>query len=438
MTVASTADRALIFTVPKPGADPTPPPNIGAITPTPWTNLSGSFSTFTTNANPGPSIPALKIVGYQQFNNANPLLSQGFTTLNFEGANQTPAPAADVWQTWTLGPTSLVWQSNQTADPGFCPQSTPCTLAAFAAHYPNGAWGQIQVGLGAGVGPTTSYVDNVQISDGTSTFTYDFEPASIPSTSPSSPTPTFHGYWLAATDGGVFNFGAAPFHGSMGGTILNSPVIGMAGTPAGGYWLGASDGGVFSFGAPFLGSMGGKHLNSPIVGIAGTPDGGGYYLVASDGGVFTFGDAHFDGSMGGKPLNKPIVGIAVTPGNLGYYLVASDGGVFTFGDAQFQGSMGGQPLNKPVVGMAVDVATSGYWLVAQDGGVFSFNALFLGSTGSLHLNAPVVGMAATATGLGYRFVASDGGVFCFGDAPFVGSMGGKHLNAPIVAMSSTD
>jgi len=43
----------------------------------------------------------------------------------------------------------------------------------------------------------------------------------------------------------------------------------MASTPdGGGYWMVASDGGIFSFGAPFLGSMGGTRLNKPIVGMA--------------------------------------------------------------------------------------------------------------------------------------------------------------------------
>src|SRR6202034_2518623 len=81
-----------------------------------------------------------------------------------------------------------------------------------------------------------------------------------------------------------------------------------------GYWLVASDGGVFSFGdARFHGSTGGVRLNKPVVGMVATPDGGGYWLVASDGGVFSFGDARFYGSTGGVTLNKPVVGMVATP-----------------------------------------------------------------------------------------------------------------------------
>ena len=67
-----------------------------------------------------------------------------------------------------------------------------------------------------------------------------------------------------------------------------------------GYRFVASDGGVFSYGsgAPFLGSMGGTPLNKPIVGMAVMPGGDGYYLVASDGGIFSFGSAQFYGSTG--------------------------------------------------------------------------------------------------------------------------------------------
>jgi hypothetical protein len=244
------------------------------------------------------------------------------------------------------------------------------------------------------------------------------------------------GYWLGATEGGVFAFGVAAFQGSSANMHLNAAVVGIARTPAGGYWLVGSDGGVFSFGAPFFGSLGGGPILAPIVGIAPTPEGDGYYLVGANGSVFPFGAAVFRGSMEGQHLNKPIVGIGVTPDNGGYYLVAADGGVFAFGDAVFHGSMGGKPLNKPVVGMAVDDTTLGYWLAASDGGVFAFDAPFLGSMGGHPLNAPVEGMAAGADDLGYRLTASDGGVFCFGTALFFGSMGGKPLNGPVMGIAS--
>jgi hypothetical protein len=60
----------------------------------------------------------------------------------------------------------------------------------------------------------------------------------------------------------------------MGGKPLNKPIVGMAATPdGGGYWLVASDGGIFSYGdASFHGSAGGMRLNQPIVGIAAHPE----------------------------------------------------------------------------------------------------------------------------------------------------------------------
>ncbi|MDA8207531.1 MAG: hypothetical protein M0Z92_00890 [Actinomycetota bacterium] len=232
--------------------------------------------------------------------------------------------------------------------------------------------------------------------------------------------------------------GDAPWLGSIGTSTLNKPIVGMAATPDGkGYWMVATDGGIFSFGdAKFYGSMGGTTLNKPIVGMAVDPATGGYWMVASDGGIFSF-NAPFYGSMGGKPLNQPIVGIAATPDGKGYWLVAKDGGIFSFGDAPFYGSMGGKPLNQPIVGMAVDPATGGYWMVASDGGIFSFNAPFYGSMGGVTLDEPVVGMAATPDGKGYWMVATDGGIFSFGDAGFYGSMGGVTLDEPVVGIAST-
>ena len=256
----------------------------------------------------------------------------------------------------------------------------------------------------------------------------------------SSCTKGLPGYWLAASDGGIFSFGHAGFYGSTGAMALNRPIVGMAATPdGGGYWLVASDGGIFSFGdAGFHGSTGAMALNRPIVGMAATPDGGGYWLVASDGGIFSFGDAGFHGSTGALTLNRPIVGMAAVPGGGGYWLVASDGGIFSFGNAGFHGSAGGLPLNRPIVGMAATPTGAGYWLVASDGGIFSFgSAGFHGSTGALTLNRPIVGISTTPDGAGYWLVASDGGVFTFGDARFFGSTGALTLNRPIVGLAAT-
>jgi spore germination protein YaaH len=246
---------------------------------------------------------------------------------------------------------------------------------------------------------------------------------------------TLSGYWLAASDGGIFALGTTPFYGSMGGRPLNAAIVGMARTPdKAGYWLVASDGGIFTFGdAKFFGSMGSVRLTRPIVGIAATPTGQGYWLVASDGGIFSFGDAAFHGSMGGQRLSKPMVGMASTPTGQGYWLVAADGGIFTFGDAAFKGSTGSLALTKPIVRMAATPTGQGYWLAASDGGVFTFgDASFKGSTGGTRLNAPIAAMAPTLDAGGYWLVASDGGIFTFGDARFVGSLGRLHLNAPIV------
>ena len=60
-------------------------------------------------------------------------------------------------------------------------------------------------------------------------------------------TADFQAYRFVASDGGIFSFGNVPFYGSTGGQRLNAPVMGMASDPAtGGYWLVASDGGVFN------------------------------------------------------------------------------------------------------------------------------------------------------------------------------------------------
>jgi hypothetical protein len=194
--------------------------------------------------------------------------------------------------------------------------------------------------------------------------------------------------------------GAVGFQDASAGNLLASNQVTpiLAGLiygfgPTDSYWVATGSGAVHPFGsAKSYGSLAGTTLNKPVVGMASTLNGLGYRLVASDGGIFSYGDAAFFGSRGGQPLNKPIVGMAATPDGGGYWLVASDGGIFSYGDAIFQGSTGGITLNQPIVGMIGTRDGGGYWLVASDGGIFNYgDALFSGSAASLRISDAVDG-----------------------------------------------
>jgi hypothetical protein len=137
---------------------------------------------------------------------------------------------------------------------------------------------------------------------------------------------------------------------------LNKPIVGMSPTRSGqGYWLVASDGGIFAFGdAAFSGSTGNLKLVRPISGMASTPKGRGYWLTASDGGVFAFGDAAFLGAARDR-LTTPesgrgVVSIVPTKAGDGYWQVAASGKVYPFGNAK---ALGGPTAAKStIVGMA--------------------------------------------------------------------------------------
>jgi hypothetical protein len=234
------------------------------------------------------------------------------------------------------------------------------------------------------------------------------------------------GYWINATDGGVFSFGNARFWGSTGGMVLNQPVVGMAAHGTGGYWEVASDGGVFSFGdAAFLGSTGSIVLNRPMVGMAETPDGGGYWLVASDGGIFAYGDAFFYGSTGSLTLNKPVIGMVPTHDGGGYWLIASDGGIFAYGDAQFHGSLGSSPPPTPIVGVAPSADGGGYYMLEANGTPHNFGdapAVSLTSGSLSNLASPMTAMIPDFSGQGFDAVNGSGQAFGYGDAPYFGDV----------------
>jgi hypothetical protein len=157
---------------------------------------------------------------------------------------------------------------------------------------------------------------------------------------------------------------------------LGAPIVCIAATPdGGGYWLVGSDGGVFGFGdARYHGSVPASHsihLGAPIVGVAVTRDGGGYWLVGSDGGVFGFGDAAYRGSVPGTHsihLADPIVGVtADTTGGAGYWLAGGQpaclpANCIAQGPVLALGSTG-----SAVLALQNRLIALGYWLAPADG-----------------------------------------------------------------------
>jgi hypothetical protein len=255
-----------------------------------------------------------------------------------------------------------------------------------------------------------------------------------------------HGYWLVGSDGGIFSFGSAAFHGSTGGIPLQRPVMDITPTSTGnGYWLVASDGGIFSFGdSTYYGSLPGlgfhpagsglpQSLNAPIVGMVPTFTGHGYFMVASDGGVFAFGDAKFEGScpgIGGCAGRA----VAVMPDSTGkgYWLVTDVGGVYAFGDASFYGA---PPAGSvPVVGAVATTDGHGYWLLYANGVVSNFgDAVNYGApVGYVNGFNPATTIFPTLDNKGYWVASARGDVFAYGDSPYLGSMAGAGLNGEII------
>ena len=169
-------------------------------------------------------------------------------------------------------------------------------------------------------------------------------------------TPGGGGYWEVASDGGIFNFGDAAFHGSTGrpasqrarssawpprptaaATGWWPPTAGSSttATPAStarpgrststspsSAWRPRPTGTATGWWPPTAGSSATATPSSSAHAVAAAqqahrrhggraPSGNGYWLVASDGGIFSYGDAGFFGSTG-HPLNKPMVGMMST------------------------------------------------------------------------------------------------------------------------------
>ena len=254
-----------------------------------------------------------------------------------------------------------------------------------------------------------------------------------------APVSTGHvlGYWYAESTGQVIHQGAAVLYPT---TSRQGPrqVVAMATSATGnGYYLVSSFGGVYNYGdAPFYGSLARTHISSPIVGFALATGSTGYYLLAANGEVYSFGGARYFGSPAGIQMTAAAAAIAVTPGDQGYWVVTKAGTVYSYGDARPLSNLRVDPATMPVVAIEPTATGNGYWIATARGNVFNYgDAGFHGSLARRVLPAPVTAFAATPSGAGYYLVTSKGNVFNLGDARFYGSSARTVLPGRITSVA---
>jgi hypothetical protein len=217
------------------------------------------------------------------------------------------------------------------------------------------------------------------------------------------PTADRGGYWLDASDGGVFSYGDTQFYGSIPGLglhpagsgqphSLNAPIVGMVpSNDDNGYFMVASDGGVFAFGdAHFAGSCPGiGGCSGSAVAVMPDASGNGYWLVTSTGNIYTFGDAPYFGAPGQGTVTSAVA----TPDGKGYWVLLSSGQVFGYGDAANLGSPASSNFSA-ADGASIIFSTSdggGYWVSSAAGKIFTFgDAANDGDMSGTHLNGSII------------------------------------------------
>jgi hypothetical protein len=219
-----------------------------------------------------------------------------------------------------------------------------------------------------------------------------------------TPTRDRGGYWLVASDGGIFSFGDSGFHGSIPGLglhpagsglphSLNAPIVRMVpSVDGGGYFMVASDGGVFAFGdARFAGSCPGiGGCVGSAVAVMPDASGNGYWLVTQNGAVYAFGDAHYYGAPG--PQSVPVTSAVRTPDGGGYWILFANGAIASYGDAgNFGAPIGALGGHNPATAIFATADGGGYWVASASGGVYPYgNAPNDGSMAGTRLNGAII------------------------------------------------
>ena len=129
---------------------------------------------------------------------------------------------------------------------------------------------------------------------------------------PSGPSPDVDA-WSVTAAGEVTSLGGAPWFGDLSELTLAQPIVALESTPTGdGYWLVASDGGIFTFGdAQFHGSAAADRRD-PVVGMAADPNTGGYWIITSEGQAIARGPVSTDPAPSPQCRIDPVIAGAFT------------------------------------------------------------------------------------------------------------------------------
>jgi hypothetical protein len=364
-------------------------PGVVTVNPAPLTITASSPA-----MNEGMTVPNIAPLysGFENGDTASSLTVQPTCTTNATSAS---APSPPTYPSWCVGASdpsytiSYVLGAVTVNDPPPAPTPAPPAPAPAPVNY--GYW---LVGSDGGIFTFGS----AQFYGSTGSIKLQRPVVGI------SPTANKAGYWLVASDGGIFAFGNAGYYGSIPGVglspagsglphSLNAPIVAMVpSSDGGGYFMVASDGGVFAFGdARFAGSCPGiGGCSGAAVAVVPDASGNGYWLITQTGNVYAFGDAPFYGEPGNQ--GSPVTSAVRTANGAGYWVLLADGAVYAYGDAVSHGdpvgSVGGL---DPASAIFSDADGRGYWVASAEGAVYSYGDVPNdGSMAGSHLNGSII------------------------------------------------
>jgi hypothetical protein len=175
-----------------------------------------------------------------------------------------------------------------------------------------------------------------------------------------------------------------------------------------GYWIAASNGDVQEFGdAAVLGDLAGQ--GQTVVTMAPTGDRTGYWLLTATGRVVPFGTATLLGDLEASMPNVPLVGMVARPQAEGYWILDGAGNVYPFGAAVALGSAANQDFQR-ITGFE----PPDHWIIEP--------------VPAAEHPTTATAILPTATGDGYWISLANGAVCHFGDAPGIGALHRPQIN----------